>query len=502
MTDASTAALADAAQSRHVVVAGGGIAGLVAALECARVGMQVTVLEERDRLGGVVGSIEVGGIALDAAVEGFSSRGGHVRALAEQLGLDVVTSAALSPWIAGLPKGAAPLPADTLLGIPSNAWDPGVRSIIGWGGTWRAYLDRIRPPLTIGQERSLGRLVRRRMGEKVLQRLVAPMSLGTFGVHPDDVDVESAAPGLSSALTRTGSLAGAVLQLRGDAPRRHFLQSVEGGVARLVDALCARLVELGADVRTGARVTALERADDGRWGVELAAPGSPDPLDIEPAETAPVSAASRVATADAVIIATPEAEARALLAAHVAALDARVALPAVTEVVTLVVDAPGLDARAHGDAAFAVPGSQRATALVVSSTRWPALAEMLPDGHHVLRVSFGTQREAPATEGLDQASALDLARREAEAMLGAAIRVVDGRRDRYPAAVPASTLGHRDAAQATRGAVRAVRGLSVVGAWIAGSGLAQTVPDAVGEADRLRRTLLWGERRAAAGGGA
>jgi oxygen-dependent protoporphyrinogen oxidase len=33
--------------------------------------------------------------------------------------------------------------------------------------------------------------------------------------------------------------------------------------------------------------------------------------------------------------------------------------------------------------------------------------------------------------------------------------------------------------------------LAVVGAWLSGTGLAQVVPDAVAEADRLRGELLW-----------
>jgi oxygen-dependent protoporphyrinogen oxidase len=39
--------------------------------------------------------------------------------------------------------------------------------------------------------------------------------------------------------------------------------------------------------------------------------------------------------------------------------------------------------------------------------------------------------------------------------------------------------------------VQAVAGLAAVGAWLAGTGLAQVVPDAQQEADRLRRALLW-----------
>ena len=52
----------------------------------------------------------------------------------------------------------------------------------------------------------------------------------------------------------------------------------------------------------------------------------------------------------------------------------------------------------------------------------------------------------------------------------------------------------RDAAAATaaRGANRAVAGLGAAGAWLAGSGLAPVVADAVEEAERVRRAVLWG----------
>ncbi|MCR2826742.1 FAD-dependent oxidoreductase, partial [Microbacterium sp. zg.Y909] len=53
------------ARDTRIVVVGGGVAGLVAALECAKVGMQVTVLEASDRLGGVVRSADVDGVTVD-----------------------------------------------------------------------------------------------------------------------------------------------------------------------------------------------------------------------------------------------------------------------------------------------------------------------------------------------------------------------------------------------------------------------------------------------------
>ena len=70
------------------------------------------------------------------------------------------------------------------------------------------------PPLTIGHQHSLGKLVRSRLGARVLDRLVAPVPSGVYSARPDDIDVDLAAPGLNAALTRTGSLTGAVAELR------------------------------------------------------------------------------------------------------------------------------------------------------------------------------------------------------------------------------------------------------------------------------------------------
>ncbi|GAA4783332.1 protoporphyrinogen/coproporphyrinogen oxidase [Microbacterium gilvum] len=467
------------ANGTHVVVVGGGVSGLVAALECAKVGMRVTVLEADDRAGGVLRAGEVDGVVLDLGAESFATRGGAVRRLVEELGLgdDVVAPAPGGAWVAGLPGiGAAPLPKGGVLGIPANPFADDVRRILGWGGAWRAYLDRLRPVLTIGHAHSLGRLVRTRLGAKALDRLVAPVTSGVYSAHPDDIDPDVAAPGLNAALTRTGSLTGAVAAVVGErtaAPGGAVL-GIRGGMARLADALVDRLAVLGGDVRTGVAATALERAGGG-WRVHVA--GDDAPLD-----------------AGLVVIATSEAAARSLIAPHADGLAAAPARPGPeVEIVTLVLDAPQLDARPRGTGVLTVPGSHTAKALTHATAKWQWVADAAA-GRHVVRVSFGTQGEAPATAALDDDAAAALALAEASALLGVALPASALRgaaRARYTQAQPAATLGLRAATDEARAAIRAVDGLGAVGAWLSGTGLAQVVPDAAAEAERLRRGALF-----------
>ncbi|GAA5031873.1 protoporphyrinogen oxidase [Microbacterium fluvii] len=483
--------LLDRAQHTRLVVIGGGIGGLVAALQCAKVGIAVTVLEAADRPGGAIRAAEVAGLTVDAGAESYATRGGHVRALIDELGLTdaVVTPSAGRAWVHGLP-GAAPLPAGGVLGIPANPWNDDVRRIIGWSGVWRAYLDRVRPPLTIGHERSLGKLVRSRMGAKVLDRLVAPVVAGVYSARPDDVDVEIAAPGLSTALTRTGSLSGAVSTLQGHrdlskAPGA-AVEGLDGGMSTLIDALVSRLRELGVEVRTGVRVDALARCESA-WRLATTTTDADAPVEEELA-------------ADIVIVATDETAARALLAPEVPALaDEQPAQPRI-DVVTLVLDAAALDTAPRGTGVLAVPGTTQAKALTHSTAKWQWLAAQARSQHphrHVVRVSFGAQGEAPATDGLSDDDVAALALAEASVLLGVALepaQLVASHIERYAQSQPASVIGRRERMAAVREAVHRVPRVGVTGAWLAGTGLAQVVPDAIDEAEHVRRTALWAEQ--------
>lgn len=513
---AELAARAARAAEKHVVVVGGGIGGLIAARECAKVGMRVTVLEASDAVGGAIRRAELDGVVVDAGAESFATRGGHVRALLAELGLAdrIVAPAPGGAWLAGIPGvGAAPLPVGGILGIPANPFQDDVRRILGWSGVWRAYLDRVRPPLTIGHQHSLGKLVASRMGAKVRDRLVAPVTTGVYSAAPDDIDVDIAAPGLNSALTRVGSLSGAVQAVRddnaaragraaADAPAKTpgaAVEGLEGGMFVLVEALLADLERLGVAVRTGSPVHAVHATGE-TWRVTSEGDASDAVEDVVRAEAVSDDDAAtddhglREWDADAVVIAVDERTARALLATVVPALAEVADVPSPQiEIVTLLLDAPALDAAPRGTGVLTVPGSHVAKALTHSSAKW-AWVRAAAGSRHFVRVSFGAQGEPAATATLDDDAASALALREASALLGVELpprALVAAHRARYVQAQPASVIGSGERRATARAAVQEVPGLAAVGAWLAGTGLAQVIPDATEETDRLRRALIW-----------
>lgn len=498
-------ALAAQAARRHVAVIGGGVAGLVAAWECAKVGLDVTVLEASDRLGGTVCTVELDGLRVDAAADGFGARA--LDRLIAQLGIadDVVEPATTQRWV--YTTAAAPLPQDTVLGIPENMFSDEARHLLGAGGMWRAYLDRLRPPLTIGHERRLDVLVSRRMGQKVLDRLVAPLTAGVYGTTPDQIDVDVAAPGLNAALTRAGSLSGAVAILaaeRGDGPA---VRSFVGGMGRLVDALAEHLTARGARVRVDAAATALEAPEGGRtrWIVHTATES------VASAEAAaPGDEGRQPEEFDAVIVATDERAARMLLEPVVdrlataeagTAVDAGATAEAGTaiETVTLVVDAPALDEAPRGAEIVVAPGARAAASAQHLTAKWAWFSEQAAreaPHRHVLRVTFGSGSTPPATAALDDASAIELGQAEASALFDVELDAASVRaatRQRFVLAPNPAVRGRAAEAARVRNAVEALPRLAVTGAWVSGSGLARVVPDASAAADRLRRRALFGD---------
>jgi oxygen-dependent protoporphyrinogen oxidase len=489
-----------AADPTRVVVVGGGVAGLVAAHDLARPGFEVVVLEAGDELGGCVATHELAGVRLDAGAESFATRGGHVATLIDELGLTdrVVQPLAAGAWLQ-LPGRAVPAPKAGLLGIPSSPLAEDVIAAIGWRGAFRAYLDRLMPVMKVGNETNLGALVRRRMGTAVLEELVAPVTTGVYSASPDEIDVDSAAPGLNRAITRAGSLSGAVAALRGGASKAgSAVGGLRGGMAALIDALAADVQGRGVELRIGVEAVALRAVADDEVSTD---DGSAPAHGTGPGRWRVGLADGTELAADAVIVAVPAAPALELLGRASVELATAVHQPwtagTEVEVVTLVLDDARLDTAPRGTGmlvAATVPASQvAAKALTHVTAKWPWVAEQLPAGRHVLRLSYGRAGDVSPLAGLDAAQIRARAVEDAAALLNIPLTeysVVAADVVRWTNAPPSAAQGQRERIRAMHEAVSRVEGLEVTGSWLAGTGLASVVPDARQAAERTR-ALRW-----------
>lgn len=220
------------------------MAGLSAALRLAEAGVAVTLREGSGRLGGKLRTEH----GLEAGAENFLMRdplGGPSAAvlLCELLGLadDIVHPTGLP---AGLfvNGGLRPLPRGTFLGIPGPETDlAGVASLGG------SDVDTGRP--VVGAEDvSVGEVVRARLGDDVVDKLVDPLLGGVYAGRADGLSLEATMPGLYKLLQTEHTLAAAVRRAVRPSTGEPVFGTVAGGLSRLVEAATTRLADLGGQI--------------------------------------------------------------------------------------------------------------------------------------------------------------------------------------------------------------------------------------------------------------
>lgn len=442
-----------------LVVVGGGIAGLVVALEAAEAGASVAVLESDDQTGGMLRRGRLAGVDIDLGAESFATRTDAVpRLIADfALGLEVVSPRSaparlVTPRFAGR-FSRMPLPRRTVIGIPADPLAADVVAIVGERAARRAVAE-VRT-LPIDPAASLAELVSGRLGSGLVERLVDPLCRSVYSQPADAAPLSRLHPKLWAEFVRTGSLLSAADAVAPRAAGGAAVGGIAGGMWRLAENVRAAAVARGVRIRTGVSVRSL-RSEPGATVVEIVGG------DILRAAIVVVATGPRAAAS---LLGVPAASAADSPGAPAAAPAPGVRL------LTAVVTAPGLAAEPVGSGVIVAPAARTAAkALTHIDAKWEWVRAALPPGTHLVRLSA---RDAEGT-GLDSASAVA---RELRHLTGAHVdrsdigEVVTTRwRDAVvPAATPAWTA-------AVEGA--AARGIHVVGAVAAGTGLASVIPHA------------------------
>ncbi|MGK5443049.1 protoporphyrinogen oxidase [Micromonospora sp. URMC 105] len=442
----------------RVAVVGGGIAGLAAAVRLrdrAPAGTEITVYEQSGALGGKLRTGELAGQPVEFGAESFLMRdpaGGESAAvalirrlgLAEQIVHPTVGQAALA-----VDGGLRPVPGGTLVGVPGDLEQ--VATVAQPAAD--ADRDGGRPLLGPDEDVSVGKLVRARLGDEVVDRLVDPMLGGVYAGRADDLSLVTTMPALARAARVAHTLTGAVRAAQAAAPRAPgapVFGTLAGGLSTLVEAAATAS---GATIRRDAAVRELTPVVGGGWRLTVGPTRDPELVE-----------------ADAVVLAVPARPAARLLAGvtpevatAIGGLDyASVAL------VTLALPRPELPTLSG----FLVPATEGLLikASTFFTTKWGHLAR--PDGIALVRASVGRYGEETSLH-LADADLVAAVHRELSGVLGVALPApLASHVQRWGGALPQYAPGHLDRVAAARTALRAAHPtLVLVGAGLDGVGI-------------------------------
>lgn len=448
----------------RVAVVGGGVTGLATALRvCERLPRaQVIVYESTARLGGKLSTGTLAGMPVETGAEAFLVRdpaGGESAAvaMARRVGLGD-TLVHPRPVPAGLFVDGAlrRLPAGTLLGVPSDL------STLEDVAKPAAEQDRDggRPLLADGEDVPVGALVRARLGDQVVDRLVDPLLGGVYAGRADALSLEATMPALARECRVRHTLVDAARAAVGRSAAHRagpVFATVRGGLSRLVDRMADALGPV--ELRLRAPVRELARVADG-WRLV----------------SGPVPEA-RADVVDAVVLAVPAGPAGRLLGDLARPLDTPA--PALdyasVGLVTLVLPPADLPALSG----FLVPATEgfAVKAVTFFSRKWAHYPRP------VVRASLGRYGE-PQVLQRDDADLVALVRSELAVLLGRPLPApVAASVSRWGGALPQYPPGHLARVAALR--ARLPAGLAVAGAAYDGVGIPACLRSGTAAADRV-----------------
>jgi protoporphyrinogen/coproporphyrinogen III oxidase len=479
----------------RVVVVGGGISGLSAAwriAECS-VDAEVLVLEAADAVGGKLRVASLAGVSVDVGAEALLARRPEGVELAQAAGLSDALIEPLTTAAAVYAGGTRhPLPSRTMLGVPGDIGALRSSGVLTEGALSIVDSEPSQQPLQpLLDDVAVGELVRTRLGDEVVDRLVEPLLGGVYAGRADQLSLRATMPALAAQLRAGGSLVRAAAAASsgsvgsggsvssssgssvssagsgsrgaasssGAASSGPVFTSLAGGLGRLPIALAAggRFA-----VRTGVTVRAITRTPAG-FALDCGPVPRPELL-----------------AADAVVVATPPGKAARLLRDVAPAAGAE--LSTVETASMAIVTLAYRDVRLPAGSGLLVGSGEghRVKALTLSSQKWP----ITRDGLTILRASIGRVGDTADLQR-DDTDLIALVRNELPALIGVGSEPIDALVTRWGGALPQYAVGHVEKVARVRAAVAAVPGLAVCGATYDGVGIPACIASGQQAAERV-----------------
>jgi oxygen-dependent protoporphyrinogen oxidase len=406
----------------RIIVIGGGIAGLAAAYELARRGVDVHLLEASNRLGGLIRTEVVDGFTIDAGPDAFLVTKPGAVALCDELGIMSRAIGTLPPRVAYVLRNGRlhALPEGVALGIPTNLAALATTRLLSPRGKLRAACDLILPrSFTLdAADASIGALLRRRLGHEVVDWLAAPILGGIYAGNVDELSAPLALPELWRALRQRRSVITAMRAARRPPSAGGPFRSFPGGMIELVEAIVGALPP--GSTQCGARVAALTISREVTVALDSGASMS----------------------ADGVVLAAPAHVAARLLDSVDPVVAERCRSIQYTSLASVALAYPrSVVKHPLAGSGFVVPALERHCPLMAAtwvSSKWPGRA---PEGSVLLRAFFGGAG-TPDLESLDDQALVARAHEALAALLAIAGGPTLTRVSRWPLASAQHTVGH------------------------------------------------------------
>ncbi|MDQ0940048.1 protoporphyrinogen oxidase [Streptomyces sp. V1I1] len=455
----------------HVVVIGGGIAGLAAAHRLLDSGVRVTLLEATDRLGGKLQAGEIEGAPVDLGAESMLARRPEAVELARAVGLadrlQPPATASASVWTR---DALRPMPKGHVMGVPG---DPAaLAGLLSAEGIARIERERDLAPAELGDDVAVGAYVAERLGREVVDRLVEPLLGGVYAGDAYRISMRAAVPQLFEAAKTHDSLLAAVRDIQAKAAAGQqaagpVFVGIEGGVGQLPGAVADAVRARGGEILMETPVLGLTRSAEG-WQIRTD---------------------QRVIAADGVVLAAPAWSASALLAAESPAAAAELGQVeyASMALVTMAFRRTDLAGIPEGSGFLVPPVDGRTIKASTFSTRKWSWVDKGSSGLFVLRTSIGRYGEEEHLHRED-AELVAVSLRDIGEATGLAARPVATEVTRWIGGLPQYPVGHLARVARIRDEVAKLPGLRVCGAAYDGVGIPACIASAQRAADEILAT--------------
>jgi len=442
----------------RIAVVGGGLTGLVAALEAGSRGAEVVVFEASERPGGKIHTTPFGRGWFEHGPDAFLARDEVPLELCRRVGLgDALTHPAVFGAVVAHRGHLYPLPKETLMGFPTSPRAIRGSPLLSPLGRARALLEGARVRPLRGDDVSVARFARKRFGRQVLDTFVDPIMAGTRAGDIEEMSLAAAAPEvdrharMSPSLLRLGPVAPPMAVVTPEAGGPAFT-APRGGMSRLIEAIVEHLDAV--EVRLGTPVE------------EIVAEAREVTVNGETFDHSIVTTPSHVT---ARMVRAPEAAALLHSIDHASAA-----------VLNLVFAPDALDLPDEGSGLL-VPAKERevVSGATWATRKWPSVRPQ--DGSEIVRCFVGREGREPALD-LDDG---DLADHVLEDLgrfieLTGAPRLVDVAR--WDRGMPQYKVGHLRLVDAIDAALPP--GVVVAGCDLRGSGIPDCIKQAFKAVDR------------------